>query len=262
MKVIPLGTAGFIPTQGKETLSILLIEKKTAILFDAGTGVRRIIEKHIAKLLRGIDVLHVFFSHLHHDHTGGLTWLLRLWEKKLRVYVPSQPLVEFDGIYALEVLTSLPFFALPLKDWPNCKEIVSIREKEFFVNDLLVKSLPQKHAGGSVGFRVREFAYITDTEPRDNHAEFINGCKLVFMDTMHDFSDFQTLDATDSNPAQHGYSIGNAKVAAKANITRLGLIHIDPLYDSNRVRKLLLEAKKEFSGTFIPEEGKVYNVNE
>lgn len=261
MKIIPLGTAGFIPTQGKETLSILLIEKRTAILFDAGTGIRRFAEKYIRRQLQDVNELHILISHFHHDHTCGLTWLLRLWESNIKVYVPSQPMVEFDGLNTIDVLTSLPLFALPLKNWQNCKEIVAIKDKEFFVNNVLIKSLPQIHAGGSIGFRVGDFGYITDTEPRDKHVDFLNGCKLVFMDTMHDSSDFQALNVTESTPAQHGYSIGNARVAAKAGIKKLGLIHIDPLYDFKRIRKLLQEAKNEFPGSFIPEEGLVYYVN-
>ena len=111
--MIPLGVGGFFPTQHRETASILVVEGATAILLDAGTGVKRFGDNGILDHAAGIETLHVFFSHFHQDHVCGFTWLLRLWPGKLDVYLPSAPLVATGGKPILACLTGPPLFGLP-----------------------------------------------------------------------------------------------------------------------------------------------------
>ena len=138
MRLIPLGTAGFIPTKGKETASFLLIndKKSTAVLFDAGTGVKRLLNHKDE--LENIDTLNVVFSHFHHDHTGGLTWLVRLWTGRLVFHVPISPMVNFDGSDAIRKLTSDPFFGLPVYNWDNVDDIKTIEDENVSVGNLSV----------------------------------------------------------------------------------------------------------------------------
>jgi ribonuclease BN (tRNA processing enzyme) len=259
MRIIPLGVGGFVPASGHETASVLLIDDDTLILLDAGTGARRLAEDAVVQVLPHRTDLHVVFSHVHHDHTAGLTWLLKLWPGRLHLYVPTAPLVNFDGVAALKELTNPPFFSLPLEDWPNLEHVEGF-DAPLRIADRPIGILKQQHSGGSVGVRVGNFAYISDTEPRGSTVPFISECAMVFMDTMYDSADFADLDVTDDTPAEHGYSVGNARVGSDARVDRLGLIHIDPLYDARRQRLLVAEARQEFGGAFIPEEGVVYEI--
>ena len=256
MKIIPLGTAGFIPTNGKETACFLVLIEKTAILFDAGTGVRRI--REIGRHLAGIEDLHVVFSHFHHDHTAGFTWLLRLWAGNLHFYVPSSPVIESDGLENIERLTAPPLFSLPLSKWPNFRGAARFLGEDLEIEGHKIQLLKQRHNGGSVGFRIGSFSYITDTEPRRHHISFIRGSELVFMDTMHDAADFEAMNISEANPAEHGWSRGNAQIAHLAGIGRLGLIHVDPLYDHSRCTSLLEETRQIFDASFFPQEAEVY----
>ena len=260
MKIIPLGTAGFIPTNGKETASYLIISDKTAVLLDAGTGVKKLNEQHLTNQLKKIDDLHVIFSHFHHDHTAGFTWLLRLWPKNLSIYLPDEPFVQFNGKDALSKLTSPPFFALDIDHWPNIKAINLINLFEIKIDDLKINFISQKHSSGSIGIRINNFSYITDTEAREDIHSFIINSELLFIDTMHDDVDYKKLSIANNERIQHGYSIGNAHLALNANIKRMGLIHIDPLYEKKRINNLLCECKKVFRNSFIPEEGKSYEI--
>jgi len=260
MKLIPLGTAGFIPTNGKETASYLIILDKSAILLDTGTGVKRLPERNIEKHLKKISELHIIFSHLHHDHTAGFTWLLRLWTKELVLHLPTEPFVQFNGIKALSQLTSSPFFALEVSKWSNIKEIKAIDSSEIIIDKTKLQFIPQQHSGGSVGIRINNFSYITDTESRKEIHSFIDGSDLLFIDTMHDKKDYMDMKISHIERAQHGYSIGNANIAKEANIKRMGLIHIDPLYDNKRITNLVYEAKSVFKNSYIPEEGKLYEL--
>jgi ribonuclease BN (tRNA processing enzyme) len=259
MKVIPLGTAGFIPTNGKETISILVIDDKTAILFDCGSGVKRLNDPFVRSELSGINEFNVVFSHFHHDHTIGFSWLLRLSERPINFFVPDFPLIECNGVETLKTLSDLPYFALELEKWPNFHSMTSFNSDDHLnIGGLSVDFIQQIHAGGSVGYRIKDFAFITDTEPRDKHVDFIAECSLVLMDTMHNISDFSKLGSNAGSPAQHGYSEGNGKVANKAKVDKLGLIHIDPFYDNSQINNLLFECKAFSPNAFIPNELEIY----
>ena len=96
--------------------------------------------------LKNIKKLHVILSHMHHDHTAGFTWLLRLWPGILDLYVPTKPLVEFDGMEAIKTLTNLPFFGLSIEEWPNCNQVYTIDEEELVIDDLEIKLISQEHS--------------------------------------------------------------------------------------------------------------------
>ena len=90
MKVYPLGVGGFIPNSQRETACILVVDEPSAVLFDVGTGVRRLTDPNVRQALAHVDELKVVLSHFHLDHCCGIPWLLRLWRKPLELYVPSQ----------------------------------------------------------------------------------------------------------------------------------------------------------------------------
>jgi ribonuclease BN (tRNA processing enzyme) len=263
MKIIPLGTAGFFPTYGKETMSVLLVEGDTALIFDAGTGIKRLIEPTATAALSNVTSLHVIFSHFHHDHTSGFTWLLRLWPspRELHVHVPGPKFVTCDGVEVIRGLTTLPLFAAPLDSWGNVSSVKTFDTDSFEVGGLVVQTLKQEHAGGSVGFRVGAFGYVTDTEPGAAHVDFLRACNLVLMDTMMDISDYEVTKSKDPGPAQHGSSASNGVVAAEASIERLGLVHVDPQYEPPRVANLLEEASRRMPQAFLPREGTLYQVS-
>jgi len=256
MHIYPIGTAGFIPTQNRETSCVLIKTDKSALLFDAGTGVRRLADDKYRKILSGIDILHVFLSHLHLDHTAGFTWLLRLWPGKIIVYIPTRPLVQFDGKESINIYTSHPFFGLPIERWPNFGGINFIDRKEVDCGEFKVRIIAQKHSGGSVGYRTGNFAYITDAEPGENHVDFIRDCELVLADTMYDEADFNVHD----NKGEHGWGLGNAGICREANVKKLGLIHIDPSYNGERLDNLLNQTRTIFPHAFIPLESDEYYI--
>lgn len=262
MRIIPLGVGGFIPTQGRETSSILAIHNRSAVLFDTGTGAKRLAESPVRAMLEDVDRLYVTFSHYHHDHTAGFTWLLRLWPGEISLRLPSAPLLECDGPETIGELTSPPLFALPAQKWPNIGDVEAVSTDGFEIPGASIRVLGQVHSGGSVGFRMERFAYITDTDPDGRHVEFTRGCDLVLMDTMHDQSDCKTMGIDDDKRGDHGNSFRNALVARDASISRLGLIHIDPLYEPQRVDGLLAEARQVFPQAFLPIEGTCYEVSE
>ncbi len=261
MMVIPLGIGGFIPTDEYETSCILVRENNTAILFDAGTGISKLMNPEIRDLLIGVDTLNVILSHYHLDHVVGITWLVKLWDKKLNIFAPTKPLTESTPTHALSILTNSPLFGLRIQQFPFPTEIIPIKGDDIIIDILKICVIQQQHLGGSVGYRIgNKFAYITDTDPTEAHVSFIRNVKLVFMDSMFDLEEHKQLCGGKEKKLEHGYSVGNANIAKKANVGNLGLIHLNPMYSTERYEKMVAESKSIFSKTNIPEEKKILNV--
>lgn len=260
MNIYPLGTSGFIPTETRETSSYLVVIDRTAILLDAGTGIKRLAQIG-QNVLANVERINVLFSHMHHDHTAGLTWLLKLAKKPIRFYLPTNPLVDYDGLSIIRQLTSPPVFALPLEDWPNFSgvELISNRSGKLVIEGVEVNYIKQYHDSGSVGYRIGQFSYITDTDPDNAHIDFISDCSLVVMDTMYDREEKERINISGDGRADHGWSIGNASIARKANVKKLALAHLNPGYDNKRLLGLLEEAKEVFEDTVILDEGNCYS---
>ena len=74
MKLIALGTAGYHPTERRQTACFLLPE--LGIVLDAGTGMFRLRER------LATTQLDIYLTHAHLDHVAGLTFLLDVFNGK------------------------------------------------------------------------------------------------------------------------------------------------------------------------------------
>jgi len=133
------------------------------IIFDAGTGMFRVRD------LIQTDTLDIFLSHLHLDHSIGLTFLYDvLFEKNLSrvtVHVAEEKISTIrDHLYSRDLFPVDPNY-----------EIVPI-QPQTTVAGVDIKSVPLTHPGGSHGFVLKHdggsLAYITDTTARSD-ADYI-----------------------------------------------------------------------------------------
>lgn len=215
-----LGTTGYHPNESRHTACLMIPEK--GIIFDAGTGMFRVRD------LIQTDTLDIFLSHVHLDHSIGLTFLYDvLFEKKLSrvtVHVDEDKIsVIRDHLYSKALFPVEPNFEIvPIK--PNVS-----------VNGLEIKSLPLEHPGGSHGFVLTHnngsLAYITDTTAKES-ADYIDAIKNVDV-LVHEC---YFADGWEEKAKLTGHSCLTpvAKVAAAADAGRLILVHINPLNESEQ----------------------------
>ncbi|KPJ60818.1 MAG: hypothetical protein AMJ46_04990 [Latescibacteria bacterium DG_63] len=260
-RLIPLGTNGFIPTFGRHTMSFLLLTSKEAILFDAGTGVARLPESHIAQLLEPYERLNVVLSHYHLDHTVGLSYLPGIWtEKPISLFAPSEPLVEADARHAIGTLLRPPLFPLTIEEFPTQVEVIPVEKESFSIGPHKVQVRSQIHPGGSIGVRLDdEFAYITDTAVRQETTELVEGVSLL----LHEV--WLTDDEAEEDPravSMHSFAGGVALVAETAKVGQLMPVHHHPAksYEDLYAIVKLLEACGTASVVF-PNEGEIYKVD-
>ncbi len=218
MKLLLLGTTGYHPNDQRQTACLMLPESGT--VFDAGTAMYRV-RRHLRT-----DTLDVFLTHAHLDHVIGLTFLFDvLWQKKMkRVAVYAEP----EKREAVEQhLFAEPLFPVrPDFEWRD------LRGNQTLSDGGILKHFPVDHPGGAVGYRVdwpnKSLAYVTDTTARPN-APYVSQIQNVDL-LVHECN---FPDGWEDRAELTGHSCASsvARVAARAGVKRLVLVHINPLED-------------------------------
>jgi len=230
LRLLPLGTNGYIPSRGRQTMSFLLLAEGAALLLDAGTGVARLAEPAVRAALAGVARLDLLLTHYHLDHVVGLSFLPGVGRhlEGLRIHAPAPPLTDF-GPEALDRLIAPPFFPIGFERWPMPVEVLPYRAGELEIGPFRLRVRRQKHPGGSAGIRVGDaLAYTTDTVIDPETAELARGVDLLLHEAW--LSD-QEAARDDAGRTGHSAAGAVADLARRAGVARLGLVHHHPLRD-------------------------------
>ncbi len=223
--LVPLGTNGFFPSGGRQTMSYLLEGGNVPLLIDLGSGISRLIEPDLAERLAPHDEIHVLLTHYHLDHLIGLSYLPAICrEYRVVIHAPGPPLVDGDST-ALDRLISPPLFPVPLANLVADLEVVSYAGDTLEVAGLHVRTRRQRHAGGSVGLVFeQQLAFLTDCEAESASVEFARGARVLVHEVW-------TTDAEVAAGApRHGHSTLEevATIARGSGIERLIPVHHRP----------------------------------
>jgi ribonuclease BN (tRNA processing enzyme) len=234
MTLLLLGTAGYHPSERRQTACLMLPE--AGIVLDAGTGFFRVRE-HLQT-----PTLDILLTHAHLDHVVGLTYLLStVWQRKLERITVHGDAAKLAAIR--EHLLSEALFPAPLPcDW---KPLAAGPTQ---IAGASVTSFPLVHPGGTVGYRLdwpaglrnategvpysagRSLAYVTDTTAASDAAyvEAIRGVDLL----VHECN-FRDSEQDWAVKTGHSCTSAVASVAKAAGVKRLVLVHFNPLETSD-----------------------------
>lgn len=258
MKIIPLGINGFFPSFGRHTTSFLVLTADDAIVLDAGTGMARLFERRISELLAPYKQLHVILSHYHLDHVVGLAYLAGASaERSLVIHAPAPPLVESDPFNALHSLLKPPFFSLPLAQFPMEVRVEPVTGSQFVAGQSLVSVRPQIHPGGSVGVRLDDLVFMTDTAVDDRALTFMSGAKLLLHEVwLRD----QDVAGHSNELSGHSFESGVVKLANKADVRQMMPIHVHPQRSDEDLRELVVGMERQGVQIARPVEGQVLEI--
>jgi len=258
MKIIPLGVNGFVPTFGRHTTSFLVLSGRDAILLDAGTGIARLFDREISRLIEPYEQLHVILSHYHLDHVVGLSYMAGICAaRSICIHAPGPPLVEADPFDALHALLRPPFFSLPLDQFPMRVDVEPITGTHFAVGNSLISVRPQIHPGGSIGIRIEDLVFMTDTAVDASAASFISGVKLL----LHEIWLRDEDAAQHSNELSgHSFLSGVVNLALKAEAAQMMPIHLHPGRSAEDIEKLGDVIENTGLKLLRPTEGSVYDI--
>jgi phosphoribosyl 1,2-cyclic phosphodiesterase len=281
------GVRGSIPVPGKSTVryggNTSCVEVRAdgeIIILDAGSGIRLLglaLDKEFGTRSMKLTLL---ISHTHWDHIQGLPFFSPAYNQKNLIRV-----LGYEGARAglAKILASqmeTPFFPVSLRQLPSHLAIEELKEMEFQVGNVEVRSKFANHPGICAGYRLvtssGSIAYFPDNEQyeqlklllasrdgineeeardfataeRAKMVEFLQGCDLAIMDTQY----------TDEEYTKHigwGHSSLSSVVSLglDSNVGKLVLFHHDPNHDDEMIDKMVEHAR-----TLVAKSGKPLEV--
>jgi ribonuclease BN (tRNA processing enzyme) len=243
VEAILLGSGGWIPSPRRETCSALVSQGPDALLIDAGSGVSRLV--HNPDLLAGVKRLDIVLTHFHLDHVVGLAYLPALQsEAELRVWAPGRLLYEATSKEILARIVGPPFFALGIDE--VVQQVSEIEDGMTEVGAFDVRSRRQNlHSHPTLALRLGDrLAYCTDTAFDEENVPFASDVEVLAHEAWH--ASASTDDRTHTAAGDAG------RLAARAGVGRLVLIHINPLATDEDA--LLEAAAREFATTAVGED--------
>jgi ribonuclease BN (tRNA processing enzyme) len=268
MELFVLGSAGWIPQPGRMTTALAVRVGDALVLFDAGTGLARLREPRYRSLVPLEGVVFLFLSHLHLDHTVGLTYIPGLWDRPTKIFVPG-PSVSGHDYTVIDRLVGPPFFPRKLADLPFSVAVESLEPGAVQLacgggRVVTVQARRQWHPGGSMGFRMGdEIAFVTDTAPAGETASFVEGVEVLVHEAWTvDERDASKWEGTrtgafgpEAGRAAHSSGVAAALVAREAAVGELWLSHLPPHGDEQYYALLLERVREIFPRSYLCEDG-------
>ena len=255
------GVRGTLPVPGTASTryggntSCVSVEfpKGEMFVFDAGTGIK-VLSDHLVATMKARIEGKIFISHPHWDHINSLPFFAPLFvagnefeiigashgDVTMRELISAQ----MDGVY----------FPIKIKEFSARVYFRDLKEETFEIGDVTVKSMLLNHPGNCMGYRIeyegRSICYITDNEIYPESTSFHNNS---YQDKLADFVRETDALITDSTYTEdeymqkiswgHSSVIEVARLAARANVKTLYLIHHDPDQTDEDIDNKLQQAR-------------------
>lgn len=220
------------------------------VICDLGSGARPLGQAKIAQFGPGqAQAYHVFLSHLHWDHLMGLPFFVPL-------YIPGNRIV-IHGCHrnmadAVRLQMSAPCFPVDFGQIGASVEFDLLEVGHpYSIAGMTVTAKRQLHAGDSYGYRFerdgKSVVYSTDSEhhvedrvERASFVQFFQAADLVIFDAMYCLADAISVKADWG----HSSNMVAVELCQEAAVRRLAMFHHEPVYDDERLCRLLDDTRR------------------
>jgi phosphoribosyl 1,2-cyclic phosphodiesterase len=273
------GVRGSFPVPGPQTAEVggnsSCVEMRAGghlLIFDGGTGIINL-GRHLLSS-NGSRTLHLFLSHLHHDHIEGLRFFAPFYDTtwNCNVYGPDSGPREFQR--ALETIMEPRLFPVSLGDLPANIQIRDLpaSERLTFSGSAAVEVVAQ-HSKAHPKFGVqlyrvtcasRSVVYATDVEgPYGGYEDvvrFAKGADILIHDSQYTDDEYHREVA---NKQGWGHSTVRmaAEAAREAGVGELIMYHHDPCRTDDQIPELERLARSIFPRTRAAREGLIIELN-
>ena len=244
IRVTILGSGTCVPSLKRSSSSCLLQVHHNLLLFDLGAGtMRRLLEAGFTIS----QVSHIFFSHLHPDHTGEFVSFLfaTKYPQTYRRRIPFQIIGSrglrnfYDGLRAV------------YKEWIELEaDLMNLIElhndgRDHFANDAFsVETLPMSHIESSIGYSITgadgtTVAYSGDTDFCENAVALARDADLLICESA--LPDAMKVEGH-LTPSLAG------RIATEAGVKKLLLTHFYPECESADMEA---QCRKTYNGPLI-----------
>lgn len=244
MKITILGSGTCVPSLKRSSCSVLIEIGQGLLLFDSGAGtMRRLLEAGVT-----IDRLsHIFYSHLHPDHTGELVTLL-FASKYPNTYRRLKP---FTIVAAGGFVNFYEKLKFAYGEWIELAPgLLRISELNTTGRDHLdcglfdVDSLPMEHTDMSLAYRItgpngKSVVYSGDTDLCDNLVTLAKGVDVLICES--------ALPDEMKVPGHLTPSLAG-RIATQAGVKKLVLSHFYPECDAVDIYE---QCRKTYHGPLV-----------
>jgi len=248
------GTRGSIPTfndetqiYGGNTSCLSLVDQGTLIIFDAGSGIKRLTD---SEYIKGFKEFHILLTHMHFDHIQGLGFFGPFFnpEVKVNIYGPATNSEEL--IKTLSKYLSPPLFPVRIRDFKADVQFHALPKRSLKIDHLSVSSAYLCHPGPTMGYRINNeqtsLCYIPDHEVALGVPTFpkspawTSGFDLA-ADTDLLIHDAQYSDEEYQAKIGWGHSSFTQAIrfAEMCRTKKLFLFHHDPVHSDQQLEELL-----------------------
>ena len=254
MLVTLLGTAGWMPTEERETTCFAVRDDDMLLILDAGTGLRRLADERHADLVEGAREIHLLLTHYHLDHVCGLAYLAGvLAGRTITVHAAPAEVTGVDPEAALAGLLRRPYNPQDLKDLRHIS-VKPITDRTV-VAGRTIRIRAQQHSDVSIAYRIEDDVVLaTDTTPDPATADFAAGASLLLHEAWYSQKDFAPTTLPPGY-ASHSNVESVAALAKEAGVGCLVLIHLNPLRDESYYSSLATIAQRTFSRSTVRRDG-------
>ncbi|MBI1208789.1 MAG: MBL fold metallo-hydrolase [Azospirillum sp.] len=243
---------------GGNTSCVEIIAGDQRIILDAGTGIRLLGRRMIA---RGAKRATLLLSHTHLDHISGFPFFAPAFQPgfDLRIiagHLGGSP--DIQSVMARQM--ERPLFPVPLKTMGCNLRFEEISQGASFDLDpeVRVRTAPLNHPDGATGYRIdyggKSIAYITDTEhfrsgPDANILTLIENADLVMYDSTYTDEEYETKIGWGHSTWREGI-----RLAQLARARCLALFHHEPDHDDATMAMIEGEARSLWPPVFAARE--------
>ncbi|MEM7300957.1 MAG: MBL fold metallo-hydrolase [Pseudomonadota bacterium] len=247
---------------GGNTSCVEMLCDDHVLIFDAGTGIRRLGE---SLLKRGISKYHLFFTHCHYDHISGFPFFKPL-------YMPTTDIDIWSGHLKPPKCTRSmiadfmvqPFFPIGPEVLQAKVAYMDFRPGDTIdsLKNVTIKTTLLNHDQGAVAYRVefngKAVCYVTDTThvigaPDQNIVNLIRGSDLVIYDATYTDDEFDTYKDYGHSTWQEGIRLCQA-----AEVDTMALFHHCPGRSDEQLKEIERQAQALLPKAFAAyEDGEV-----
>ncbi|RKX71715.1 MBL fold metallo-hydrolase [candidate division WOR-3 bacterium] len=263
MKVRFWGTRGSIPAPGPETsryggntTCVEISSGKTRIIFDAGTGIRK-----LGYLLKSeSEPIRILFTHFHWDHIQGLPFFIPL-------YIPGKP-IEFyayppfyQGLKEMMVhQLKKTYFPAEYHTLPSLIKFFKLKKRNNNIGPLQISVIENNHPGGATGYRISDgkkvIVFLTDNElkppeaktPWSDFVTFSQDADILIHDAQYNDEELKQKPGWG-----HSSYSQVCQLALEAKVKQLIFTHHEPVHSDDFIDDMVDEWRgwvKENGGGF------------
>ncbi|PYO97787.1 MAG: hypothetical protein DMD61_11635 [Gemmatimonadetes bacterium] len=271
------GTRGSIPTPGAHTARYggntpcVAVEGTPAgegqlVILDAGTGIRAL-GRELVEDQNGAVRAEILLSHAHWDHIQGLPHFKPFFApgNAVRIWGSRQGTTSLEAILRQQMDPAV--FPVPLDALSAKLTVQQVEPGEFTVGPFRVRSMPLRHPGTTLGYRLTpvaggpSMAYVTDNELgpgghyntgpawRKELVTFLRGVELLIHDAMYTPEELEEHRGWGHSTFEEAVAL-----AGDAGVKRLVLFHHEPEHGDEAIDALLAAARRQARSKGLPAE--------